>query len=261
MNLIKTLGGFLIIIAMISCSRNKLEQKGFSINQQTGTEGEENPSGIVQDSLKLKTRPGNILLTGNAQYRLTTIYLVNYNKKTETTFIGSDNFHSSYSESGSSDGNQWHENLMPGLEAVYGYNMVNISLFDTKTQIRNEFFKTPVLIKTLYFPSFTNDTLNNKPVLRNYYLISVYDDDTNGDGFINIHDLRHFYYFDVNAQNKTPLIPMNYSVLRSEYDPANDYMYVFAKIDSNKNGKGDDEEAIHIFWIDLKNPINNGLVF
>ena len=261
MNLTKTLTGLLIIITMIGCSRNKLEQKGFSVSQQTSAEGEENTSGIAKDSLILKTRPGGILLTGNSQYRLTTVYLVNYNKRTETTFIGSDNFYENYAELGNSNGNYWHENFLPGLEAVYGYNMVNISLFDTKAQKSNYFFNKPVLIKTLYFPSFTNDTLNYKPVLRNYYLISVYDEDSNGDGLINIHDLRHFYYIDSNAQNKTLLVPMNYSVLRSEYDPANDYMYVFAKIDTNKNGTGDDDEALHIFWIDLKNPLNNGLLY
>lgn len=110
----------------------------------------------------------------------------------------------------------------------------------------------------MYFPSFTNDTLNYEPVLRKYYMISVYNDDTNKDGFINLKDLRRFYYFDLNAQNRKPLIPENYSVMSSEYDSANDYMYVFAQLDENNNGQAEDDEDIHVFWIDLENPHNKG---
>lgn len=258
MNTMKLISGFLIVALMISCSRNKLEPKGFSVSQGTETEEEVKIDGIAKDSLKLDTRPRSVLLTGIKQYRLTTIYKVNINKKNETTFIGSNYFHRNYTELGYSNGNQWHYNFMPGLEAVYGYNMVNVSHFDIKSQKQKYFFKSPVLIKTLYYPSFTSDTLYYKPVQRNYFMISVYDEDTNEDGFINVHDLRHFYYFDLNASDKTALIPKNYSVLSSEYDSANDFMYVFAKLDENKNGKGDDNEEIHIFWIDLKNPKNNG---
>lgn len=31
-----------------------------------------------------------------------------------------------------------------------------------------------------------------------------------------------------------------------------DVMYLFAKHDSNKNGTGEKEEPLHVFWIDLK---------
>ena len=67
-----------------------------------------------------------------------------------------------------------------------------------------------------------------------------------------------FYTFDLNGLNKKELIPRNYSVISSEYDSANDYMYVFAQLDKNNNGQNDDKEDIHVFWIDLKNPNNNG---
>jgi hypothetical protein len=147
---------------------------------------------------------------------------------------------------------------MPGLEAIYGYNMVNISHYNTETKKQKYLFDHPVLIKTLYFPSFSVDTLNFKPVQRDFYLISVYDEDTNKDGFINPTDLRRFYSFELNGLNKIELIPQNYSVIRSEYDSANDYMYVFAQLDENNNGNRDQKENIHIFWIDLKNPANNG---
>jgi hypothetical protein len=62
----------------------------------------------------------------------------------------------------------------------------------------------------------------------------------------------------MNADNKKPIIPIDYSVYKSEYDPANDFMYIFAKLDENKNGKLDELEPIHIYWVDLKNPERTG---
>ena len=132
--------------------------------------------------------------------------------------------------------------------------MVNVSHHDTETQKQKTFFDKPVLIKTLYYPSFSKDTLNYEPVNRNYFMISVYDEDTNKDGFLNVKDLRRFYHFDINANNKRNLTPANYSIYKSEYDPSNDLVYIFAQLDENQNGLIDDGEDVHIFWIDLKNP-------
>ena len=92
-------------------------------------------------------------------------------------------------------------------------------------------------------------------------MVSVYDEDTNNDGFINVKDLRRFYYFDIEGKNKKLLVPKNYSVTNSEYDPENDFMYVFAQIDENRNGSRDDGELISVFWIDLKSPHKNGILY
>ncbi|MEO7988529.1 MAG: hypothetical protein ABI663_03250 [Chryseolinea sp.] len=250
--ILKTLFLLTCFCALISC-RNKLEQKGFPVASPTENEEQSTVDGISKDSLAFPTRPSNVLLTGNPLYRLTTIYKVNFNRDS-TTFIGSNDFHFNYEGFGETDGNQWHNNYLPGLEAVYGYNLVNISHYDIETQKQKNFFEKPVLIKTLYYPSFSKDTLNYKPVNRNYFMISVYDEDTNKDGFINVHDLRRFYLFDIHAENKKAIIPTDYSAQKLEYDPANDFIYLFAKLDENKNGKIDELEQIHVFWIDLKNP-------
>ena len=236
---------------------NRLEEKGFRVNATSGDNDENTADGISRDSLSFKTRPSSILLTGIPQYRLATIYKVNYNKDS-TTFIGSNAYHFNYDDMGKETGNQWNYNYLPGFEAVYGYNMVNVSHCDTGIQTQKNFFERPVLMRTLYYPAFSKDTLNYQPVNRNYYMASVHEEDTNKDGFINVKDLRRFYYFDINAKTKKPLVPPNYSVFQSEYDPANDFMYVFAKLDENRNGQGDDAEAVHIFWIDLKNPERTG---
>lgn len=242
----------------IACKKGKTESKGFAISAPNLDDKGKPVDGVPQDSLVLKTRPSNVLITGYPRYRLTTIYKVNFNRKTEKTYIGSNSFLGNYMDEGMRNGNSWHYNLIPGLEAVYGYNMVNVSLFDHETKTSRNFFEKPVLVKNFYYPASTRDTLNFEPVLRNYYMVSVYDEDTNQDHYINDKDLRRLYLFDMEGNPPTSLVPKNYSVFKSEYDPANDYMYVFAKLDENENGQRDDKEAIHIFWIDMKEPNNNG---
>ncbi len=150
---------------------------------------------------------------------------------------------------------------MPGFEAAYGYNLVNVSHFNHQTKTAKNFFEESVLIRTLYYPAFSKDTLNGTPISRDYYMTSVYDEDTNKDGYINMKDLRKFYHFDINVENKTMLIPEDYAVMSSQYDSVNDFMYIFARLDENNNGQIEYEEATHIFWIDLKNPKNRGLQY
>jgi hypothetical protein len=245
------------LVCVASC-KNKLEEKGFAV-APVSTENDEGTviDGISKDSLDFPSRPGNILLTGIPKYRLTTVYKVNFNRD-RTTFIGSNDFHYNYESIGEVNGNQWNQNFLPGLEAVYGYNLVNVSHYNIETQAQKYFFEKPVLIKTLYYPSFSKDTLNYKPVSRDYFMVSVYDEDTNKDGFIGVDDLRRFYSFDINADNKREIVPANYSVYKSEYDPENDLVYIFAKLDKNQNGKIEELEPINVFWVSLKNPQTTG---
>lgn len=248
-----------IAIVLFGCSRNKEFDKGFSVGPESELADQAEKDGFSQDSMNFRTRPGSVLLTGISTYRLTTVYKMNYDKKEKSYFTGTDNYYENYTEL--CEGNQWNNNFMPALQAVYGFNLVNVSHYNISTKAQKYFFDKPVLIKTLYYPSFTSDTLNFQPIQRNYFMISVYDDDSNKDGWINPKDLRHFYYFDMEANHKTPLIPGNYSVISSEYDSGNDFMYVFAQIDQNNNGQRDEIEEIHVFWIDLKNPLNHGIQF
>jgi hypothetical protein len=258
MTLLKSIYFLISILIVTGCKQDKLEEKGFRIaSHESASTKEKNVDGFSKDSLLFETRPSNVLLTGIPKYRLSTIYKVNYSDD-QTSFIGDNEFYVNDKEIGRTNGNQWNYNYMPGLQAIHGYNLVNISHYNTETQTQKNFFEKPVLIKSFYYPSFSKDTLNYKPINRNYYLVSVYDEDTNKDGYINLKDLRRLYYFDIDSKNRLPLIPVNYSVVKSEYDPANDYMYVFAKLDSNKNGTSNDKEPVHIFWIDLNAPEKNG---
>jgi hypothetical protein len=252
------LAAIVIAMCILSCSREKNYEKEIYVSPESVISQENENVGFATDSLNLETRPGSVLITGIPEFRLTTIYKLNKDKKDGTYYIGYNHFYSNYSEIGYKNGNQWNNNFMPGLRAVYGFNMVNVSLYNISTKIQKSLFDTPVIIKTLYYPSFSQDTLNNKPVKRDFYLVSAYDKDTNKDGLVNMNDLRHFYSFDLNGLNKKEIIPANYSVISSEYDSANDYMFIFAQLDENNNGQIEAKEKIHVFWIDLKNPAING---
>jgi len=254
----------ILIVALVSlfasCSNEKHE-KGFQVSLTSENNDTERENGLNNDTLKFETKPSSVLLTGVQNVRIATIFKVNYNKREKTTFTGSNSYHYNYDGKDSETGNNWNGNLMPGFEAVYGYNMVNVSHYDIEKNKQKYFFEKPVLIRTVYFPSFSNDTLNFKPVSRNYFIVTVYNEDTNGDGFINLKDLRRMYLFDIQGEKQKTLVPENYSVFKSEYDSGNDFMYVFAQLDANKNGKRDENEPIHIFWIDLKNPQRTGRLY
>ncbi|TLX75005.1 hypothetical protein E9993_11475 [Labilibacter sediminis] len=256
----KLLPILILALSTYNCSEKKIEKKGFQVSEITEDKDGQKVVGLQMDSLKLETKPRNVLLTNNPNHRLTPIYKVNYDKNTGKPFTGSNYYHTTW-EHDYDEGNNWNNNFMPGFEAVYGYNFINIAHYNNKTNTQNEFFEEPVLIKTLYYPAFSKDTLNHKPIKRDYYMVSVYDEDTNNDGFISTKDLRRFYLFDINGNLVKPLVPKNYSVMSSEYDSANDFMYVFARVDQNKNGQMEYEEETHIFWIDLKNPENNGVQY
>ncbi|MDR6241550.1 hypothetical protein [Aureibacter tunicatorum] len=250
----------LSVLVFISCDKNKLDKKGFAVATPDISNSSDNVdiNEIKKDSLLFETRPSRILKTYHKDHRLTPIFKVNQRKDNKERFIGSLSEHNTYYYDRE---NEWNGNYMPGLSAVYGYNFVNISHFDHSLKSRNKLFESPVLIRTLYYPAFSKDTLNSLPISRNYYLVSVYDEDTNKDGFINLNDLRRLYYFDIHGQNKTLLIPANYSVMSSQYDSGLDYMYIYAKKDENQNGKSDSKEKFDIFWIDLKNPLNRGVQY
>ena len=157
-----------IVVLFTNCARNtKIKDKGFQVGTNVNNGDNSKIEGLNKDSLKFDTRPSSVLLTGNSNVRLTTIYKVNYNKNNTKSFIGSNNFYSKYEDNEIKNGNNWNNHIMPGFEAVTGYNLVNVSHFDIKENKTNYFFEKPVLIKTLYYPTLLNDTLNFKPISRN----------------------------------------------------------------------------------------------
>lgn len=260
MNRIQLFLFVLFIVLMAGCSRRKPDEKGFPVSHTTDGGELRSDGDATGDSLLFETRPSNVLLTGVQQVRLTTIYKVNWDKEERARYIGTNAFHRTFNDD-EPGRNNWHGHLMPGLEAVYGYNLVNIGHYSIDENKQKNFFDRPVLIRTLYYPSAEQDTLNGQPVHREYFIVTVYTDDTNKDGLLNVLDLRRMFLFNIRGEKEMALVPEDYSVFKSEYDPLNDFMYVFAQWDENRNGKRDESEPTHIFWIDLKDPHKTGKMF
>jgi hypothetical protein len=241
-----------------SCNRGyegtKEEQVAVSPEDETSTNdslGNQLTNTMVMNDTA--TYPNRVILTGMSHHRLVSIY-----KRIKHKDNRSGSFYSS-SEGGYSEEN--NEHFMPGIDVLYGYNLVNIAHYDFQTEKQNLLFKRPVLVKSLYYPSFVQDSMDNKPINRDFYLVSVYNEDTNKDTLLNRKDLRHFYWFDATGAQSLSLLPTDFSVLRSDYDPDNDAMYLFAKQDKNKNGMIENNEPIHLFWISLKKPEKAKLVY
>lgn len=244
---------------LIACNNRKADQKEEQISVTDDGDAPEDTSAnlnSVQGNVgfnQIATRPNYVLLTGLPDHRLVTVYKY----KEKQNYAANTYSSSSYSDY-NYDSEDWEErprNFMPGIEVLYGYNLLNVAHYDLKTEKLNFLFKKPALIKTLYYPSFIQDSIDKQPVIRNYYLVSAYDEDTNKDTLINKKDLRRFFHFNTDCTIKTQLIPKDYSVLRSQYDVKNDVMYLFAIHDTNKNGIGENKEPIHVFWMDMKNPV------
>jgi hypothetical protein len=237
---------------LFSCTSKKDEQKEehIRVSETESTNETDSLLHSIEGNAsmnEISTKPNSVILTGLPDHRFITIYK---SRGGNTNIRNSSKYNYEY------DGNESEveEHFMPGIDILYGYNLLNISHYDLKIGKTNLLFNHPALIKTFYYPSFLPDSINKVPVNRNFYLISVYDADTNKDTLINKKDLRRFYHFDSSCSIKTLLVPEDYSVIRSQYDSQNDVMYLFARHDENKNGNAEPKESIHIFWIDLKSP-------
>ena len=217
-------------------------------------------SKTVEDSTMLITRPRTVLVTGLPQFRLIPIMKLNWDEDRKGTFFGGIEYRSTWDED-KIGWNVWNSHIVPGYDAACGYNIVNVSHFDTQSATKRNLFETPVLVKTIYFPTLDRDTLNGQPIRRDCYMVSVFDEDTNKDGFVNQNDLRRFYHYTLPGLTRTPLVPADQGVVSSEYDSGADFMYVFTRKDLNKNGIIDGADEWHVHWIDMKNPAKHGEMY
>jgi hypothetical protein len=240
------------LVGLISCSEEKKEYK-----EQISANAENMP---YEDTLRsiahnashrsLQTIPKDIIQTG-----LTGVALISIHKR---NVVNETIYHKEYQYY---DDETKEVNFIPGMGLMYGYNMINVSYFNNNTNTKSLFFNKPVLIKSLYYPCTEKDSVDKKPVKRNYFMVSVYDDDTNKDTLINKKDLRRLYFIDELNRSKSLLIPNTYSVYKSEYNKSFDAMQVYARLDQNANGSIEKDEPIHIFTINLKNPIETKLLY
>jgi len=162
----------LSICIFISCTdestptKNGIELRQISPKETADVEGYRKLNQLI-------TRPGDILMTGIDKHRLVPVYKLNYTKKYNQPYIGYTRFYRTYLERYYNDGYyeerrsvSYFEHYMPGIEAVTGYNMLNISHYDVEDKINKTLFEKPVLINTVYYPSQRQDSLYDKPITR-----------------------------------------------------------------------------------------------
>ncbi len=250
---------FVLSISLFSCTTKMGKEGDEQISASAEIDTNDSSINSITGNITMKqilTFPSTVILTGQKEHRLISIYK---SKPNGNLSEGSNN--STYSYDNDENGDESSQHFMPGIDILFGYNLLNIVHYDLISEKGNYFFSHPVLVKTLYYPSFKQDSVNNKPVNRNYYLVSAYDEDTNKDTLINRKDLRRFYHFDSSSKIKTQIIPADYSTIRSQYDSKNDIMYVFARHDENNNGTQDRIEPIHVFWFSLNAPDKAKLLY
>ena len=154
----------------ISCLDDEIEKKGFQVNEITEDESGQKIVGLQIDSLQLEIQPKEVLLTFNAEHRLTPIYKVNYDKKTKRPWTGAVAHHTSWNYN-TEDGNDWNGHFMPGFEIVYGYNFVNVSHYNNATKRENKLFLNEVLCVLVMFCGFNTKFSNSfvwDMVIRNF---------------------------------------------------------------------------------------------
>jgi len=248
-----------VLILASACSSSTHEGKEEQISAPSATV-EMDPADTAQvNSIRgdlslnqIPTDPHDVVLTGMARHRLVTVYKSRVeNRVTETATDMYSVYGRTYYDTYESER---EEHFMPGIDLIRGYHLLNVAHYDLAADSMNYLFEHPVLIKSLYYPSLEQDSLDKKPINRDYYLVSVYDADTNQDTLINKWDFRRLYYFNASCTQKIQLLPADYSAVRSQYDPMNDVMYVFARLDANHNGVAEKKEPLHIFWLNLRSP-------
>ncbi len=241
-----------IVVILVACSKETPQEEQLTVQAQSlDAEPSIDTANSVRENApngQFYTFPNRVVLTGLPRHRLVAVYK-SLRKKAQTRY----SYTSDYWEADE------YSHFMPGLDLFFGYNLVKLSHYDMELEKLNDLFEKPVLVKSLYYPSWIQDSVgekpNRKPITRDYFLVSVYDEDTNADTLLNRHDLRRLYHFDAGCSKKTLLVPRDYSVTRSQYDLGNDAMFIYAVHDSNGNGKTDEREPTHVFWISLKMPM------
>lgn len=242
----------IVLITVTSCKKHekKGEQLTFAEHQQ-----QNEPTGIstVGDSIsnQFASSSGSVLLTGMDRIRLIPVYKIKPKADRDLHTSESSTYYDYYGENNDED---FYRYFMPGIDIIYGYNLINIGHYDIQKDTLSYFFDKPVLIKTLYFPGLKSDSLMHKAVSRDYFMVSVYDEDTNLDSLINNKDMRRLYHIDQFNSKKTSLLPEGHSAIKSTYDYKNDIMYIYTRHDANKNGIPEKNEPISIFWIRLNEP-------
>ncbi len=113
---------------------------------------------------------------------------------------------------------------------------------DTITQLTDQ----TILINSV---DFLREIFNNNK--KKYLLYTVYDSDSNADQKINYQDLRSLYISEINGQEFNKLTPEFQELIDWKIIKSQNRLYFRTIEDIDKNGKFDNEDKLHYFYIDF----------
>ncbi|WP_153795810.1 hypothetical protein [Foetidibacter luteolus] len=242
------------LLLLFSCAPKKpVKEESIPISEIEAPGQADSSKGLATSKsfTQINTAPNTVILTGMNNIRLFSVYKTGSRQDNNLAYDEG----TSYYDNGENDNQEGnYKYFMPGIDIIPGYNLLNIGHYQVDKDSLSYFFEKPVLIKTLYFPGVKKDSLDKKEVSRDFFLVSVYNADTNNDSLISNKDLRRFFFIDALNRTRISLLPEGYSAVRSSYDYKNDMMFIYTRQDANNNGTAERTEPVHIFLLNFKNP-------
>ncbi|MCH4824570.1 hypothetical protein ML462_15460 [Gramella lutea] len=172
-----------------------------------------------------------------------TEYVIYVTGEPQETYYGS-----SYSGLGSRSSNS------NSFSVISSYNAdIPGSIFNLKFQKRESDSITSLTDQIILITSvkFLREIFNQNK--KQYLIYTVYDDDTNGDQKINSQDLSTLYLSKINGKAFEKITPENQEIIDYNIIKLQNRLYFRTIEDIDKDGKFDNEDKIHHFYIDFDN--------
>ena len=112
-------------------------------------------------------------------------------------------------------------------------------------------FQYPVELPGVSSTNFLREIFNQNK--KQYLIYTVYDDDTNGDQKINSQDLGTLYLSKINGKAFEKITPENQEIIDYNIIKLQNRLYFRTIEDIDKDGKFDNEDKMHHFYIDFDN--------
>lgn len=127
------------------------------------------------------------------------------------------------------------------------------SIFNLNFQKRESDTITSLTDKILLITSvnFLREIFNQNK--EQYLIYTVYDHDSNGDQKINSQDLGSLYLSKINGNDFEKITPENQEIIDYNIIKIQHRLYFRTIEDIDKDGKFDNEDKIHSFYIDFDN--------
>ena len=153
---------------------------------------------------------------------------------------------SSYSGFSSESDNRKSFSVMNSYNSNISGDIHNIKFQKNESDTITDLTDKTILISSV---DFLREIFNTNK--KQYLLYTVYDSDSNADQKINYQDLKSLYMSEINGQEFKKLTPdfqelINWKIIKSQ-----NRLYFRTIEDIDKNGKFDNGDKLHYFYIDF----------